>query len=313
MRHLPESGYFWLALASAVLLVGVVLTVCFWDWLRPEDSTTVSNSETLRNVGLLVGGALAFVFAGWRAWVAEQEKATARSRAETALVQAKTAERQTTTALRSFLNERYEQGSSKLGSDDLAIRMDGIDMLERLAREHPSEYHVQVIKRLSLFVSASVRTTEEVRTAMAAIGSRSESDVLLESKEAFQLNLGGSDLRKAHLAHLNLSGANLMHANLSGAFLLNTDLSNASLQDAILKHAFLWQANLSGTQFSFGEGASPAEGITQAELNMAHAYKSNLPKLDGVLDAESGEQLTPPTTEPDYWEKMTKLVEGSKQ
>ena len=139
---------------------------------------------------------------------------------------------------------------------------------------------------------------------MAVIGSRSDSDVQLESKEAFELNLSGSDFWKAHLAHLNLSGANLMHANLSGAFLMNTDLSNASLQDAILKHAFLWQANLSGTQFSFGEGASPAEGLTQSQIeHAAHAYKSNPPKLDGVLDAESGEQLTPPTTEPGYWKK----------
>ena len=303
MKRLPESGYFWLVLAIGVLLFGVVLTVSFWDWLRPEGSATVSNSETLRNVGLLVGGALAFVFAGWRAWLAEQEAATARRQAETALVQAKTAERQSTTALRSFLNERYEQGSLKLGSDDLAIRMDGIDMLERLARDYPSQYHVQVVKRLSLFVRASVsshRTTEEVRTAMAVIGSRSDSDVQLESKEAFELNLSGSDFWKVHLAHLNLSGANLMHANLSGAFLMNTDLSNASLQGANLKRAFLWQANLSGSQFSLGEGNSPAEGITQAELNMAHAYKSNLPKLDGVLDDLSGKQLTPPTTEPDY-------------
>ena len=75
MKRLPESGYFWLVLAIGVLLFGVVLTVSFWDWLRPEGSATVSNSETLRNVGLLVGGALAFVFAGWRAWLAEQEAA----------------------------------------------------------------------------------------------------------------------------------------------------------------------------------------------------------------------------------------------
>ncbi len=148
---------------------------------------------------------------------------------------------------------------------------------------------------------------------MAAIGSRSDSDVVLESDESLELNLSGSNLQSVHLAHLNLSGANLMHANLSGAFLLNTDLSNASLQGANLKHAFLLNANFSGTQFSFGEGDSPAEGVTQAELNMAHAYKSNLPKLDGVLDALSRTPLDPPPTEPDWLEKMTKSVEVSKQ
>ena len=83
MRFL-DSGYFWLGLCVSVLVAGIGLTVCFWDWLHPEGTTTVSNSETLRNVGLLIGGALAFVFAGWRAWVAEQQKATAQRQADIA-------------------------------------------------------------------------------------------------------------------------------------------------------------------------------------------------------------------------------------
>ncbi len=309
IRHLPESGYFWLALAMGVLLLGVVLTVCFWGWLHPEGSATVSNSETLRNVGLLVGGALAFVFAGWRAWVAEQEKTTAR-------LQAETAQRQAEIAQQSLLNERYEQGSSRLGSDNLTVRIDGIDMLECLAREHPSGYHVQVIKRLNSFVRASVsshRLPEEIRAAMEAIGSRSEADIRLENNESFELNLGGSDLRNAYLAHLNLSGANLMHADLSGAVLWGADLSNARLLGANLKNAMLFEANLSGTQFSLGEIDYRAEGITQAQINMASAYKDKPPQLEGVLDAESGEQLTPPTTEPDFWQKMTELAERSER
>ena len=302
MRQLPESGYFWLALASAVLLVGVVLTVCFWDWLHPEDSTTVSNSETLRNVGLLVGGALAFVFAGWRAWLAEQEKATARRQAET--------------AQQSLLNERYERGAEMLGSEVLAVRLGGIYALRHLAEEHPEQYHIRVMELFCAFVRTSVSSNgspEVVRTAMAVIGSRSDSDVQLESNESFELNLSGADLWDAHLARLNLSGANLMNADLTGADLPNVDLSNARLQNANLKDAWLYEANLSGAQFSIGEGDYPAKGLTQAQINAGHAYRDNPPKLDGVLDAQSGEQLTPPTTEPGYWEELTKLVQESKQ
>ena len=148
---------------------------------------------------------------------------------------------------------------------------------------------------------------------MEAIGSRSEADVRLENNESFVLDLGGSDLWDVPLAGLNLSGANLMSADLTGADLPNADLSNARLQDANLKDAWLYEANVSGAQFSIGEGYYPAQGLTQSQINAANAHKDKPPHLKGVLDAESGEQLDPPTTEPGYWEKMTKLVEGSKQ
>ena len=65
------------------------------------------------------------------------------------------------------------------------------------------------------------------------------------------------------------------------------DLSNARLQSAILKDAWLFETNLSGTQFSLGDGDYPAEGLTQSQIAAAHSYRDNLPKLDGVLDAES--------------------------
>ena len=90
MRRLLESGYFWLIVAAAVFLACVGLTLCFWNWLHPPTPTTVSNSETLRNVGFLIGGLLAFVFAVWRAWVAERQANAARQQAETALLQAET-------------------------------------------------------------------------------------------------------------------------------------------------------------------------------------------------------------------------------
>ena len=278
--------------------------------------TVESASTTIRNGGLVLGGIVAVMLAMWRSLVAERQAGATLSQASAAFLQAKTAERQSTTALRNFLNERYEQGSSKLGSDDPTVRMEGIDMLERLTREHPLEYHVQVVKRLSLFVRAAVnlpRLREEVQAAMAAIGSRSKEGVGFEINESFELNLSGSNLQDVRLARLNLSGANLIKANLSGADLRNVNLSNARLQSAILKDAWLSEANLSDTQFSLGEGDYPAEGVTQTQLNVASSHRDNPPKLDGVFDAETGEQLNPPTTEPGFWDRMAKLAEASKE
>ena len=280
-----------------------------WEWLSLTPDGRESNSTTIRNIGLIVVAMIALPLAMWRSLVAErQAKATLR--------QAETAERQSTTALRSFLNERYEQGARKLGSDDRTVRLDGIDALERLAREHPPEYHVAVMKRLSLFVRPSdspPRLPSEVAAAMAAIGSRSGDDINLENNEAFQLNLVGADLHDQQLSGLNLSGANLVFVNLSGAQLLNVDLSNARLVGAKLKDAWLFRANLSGTEFSIGEDGYPAEDLTQAQLDMACAYRDNPPKLDGVLDAKSGEKLKPPPDEPGLWETITQRLKALEQ
>ena len=278
--------------------------------------TVESFSTTIRNVGLVVGGIVAVMLAMWRSLVAQRQADATLRQASAAFLQAQTTERESRTNLRSFLNERYEQGSSRLGSDDPAVRLDGIDMLERLAREHPSEYHVQVVKRLSLFVRSSVslrRLPEEVRAAMAVIGSRNEEDIALETSESFELNLGGSNLHGFSLARLNLSGANLINADLSGATLYNVDLSNAILLKANFKDARLYSANISGAQFSSGEGEYSAEGITQSQLDTAEAYKDNPPKLNGVLDDDTGEQLNPPTREPGWLEELMELVNVSQQ
>ena len=339
-REFFGSGRFWVPTTIIVAIAVGVVSFLWWDRLnvitevRTEelgtDVTTIrtetveSASTTIRNVGLVLGGIVAIMLAMWRSLVAQRQADATLRQASAAFLQAKTAERESTTTLRSFLNERYEQGCSRLESDDHAVRLDGIDMLERIAREHPRECHVQVVKRLSSFVQTRRssfidisdddrnRTRVEIRTAMEAIGSRSEEDVRLESNESFELNLSGSNLQSSYLANLNLSGSNLINANLSGARLLGVDLSNARLQGAYLTDALLSEANLSGTQFSFGDGDYPAVGLTQPQIDSAHAYRDNPPKLEGVLDAK-GEQLNPPTTEPGWWDEIRGLARASEQ
>ena len=276
----------------------------YWHALHSDEDSV---STTVRNLGLITGGIVAMLLAFWRSTVAERQADATFRQASAALLQAETAERESITTLRSFLNERYEQGCSRLGSDDLAVRLDGIDMLERLAREHPPEYHVQVVKRLSLFVrtwDVRRRARAEIQAAMAVIGSRSEEDVRLEISESFELDLSGSNLQSLHLDHLNLSRSNLMKANLSEASLWKVDLSNANLLDAILNDAWLAQANLSGTLFSFGDGDYPAQGLTQSQIDAACSHRDNPPKLEGVLDAQSEEPLNPPTSEPGSWDRI---------
>jgi len=145
MKHLLDSGYFWFALSIILLLVGIGLTIWFWCWLHPKAPTTASNSETLRNVGLLIGGTLAFVFALWRGWVSERQAEASRSQAESALLQAETAEQ-------TLLNERYQRGTGMLFSRVLAVRTEGIRSLEQLAKDQPDSYYVRVTQLISDFV-----------------------------------------------------------------------------------------------------------------------------------------------------------------
>ena len=255
MRHLPESGYFWLALASAVLLVGVVLTIGFWGWLHPEASTTASNSETLRNVGLLVGGALAFVFAGWRAWVAEQEKVTAQCQAET--------------ADRRLLNEGYQKAAEMLGSNVLAVRLGGIYALRVLAEQHPEQYHVQVMRLLCSFVRHPIEvagqpTVESIEFELgAAYGAStaqayaSAGSIPIESVRE-DIHVAMSSIASCHAANLQIETfqnywLDLRSADLRGIDLGGRDLSRASVDpEALASRSYptrgSWYTNMRKTK-----------------------------------------------------------------
>lgn len=304
-----------------LLVVGLFVTCWQWDWLRSSGSETASNSDTLRNAGLMLGGVLALVFALWRGWVAEQQSATAR--------------RQADIAQQSLLNERYERGAEMLGNAVLSVRLGGIYALRRLAEEHPEQYHIQITELLCAFVRYPTRDSNverppnlhhelehyktlraDVQEVMQAIGSRSPSGIALERTRRFKLylrdaqldrlqvqgaNLAGARLTNANLSKAELRGADLScarlrQATLSDADLRRADLSNANLRGADLSRTNLQNANLSGTDF-YGIDAKSQEyggagrGLTQAQLDLARADPGNPPKLDGVYDSETGQSL----------------------
>ena len=130
-----------LALVVLLVVCGVVLSFVFWDWLTNGES----GSSTIRNLGLVLAGIIALPLAIWRGVVADRQASAAQRQAETALEQADTAQR-------GLLNERYQQGAEMLGSGVLAVRLAGVYALERLAKESPCEYHVQIMKLFCEFV-----------------------------------------------------------------------------------------------------------------------------------------------------------------
>ena len=261
----------------AAVAVGVWGMISFWEWLRDGPDGLESGSTTVRNLGFVIAGVVALPLAIWRSLVAQ---------------------RQADTAQQNLLNERYQQGAEMLGSDVLAVRLGGIYALERLAAEHPEQYHVQIMQLFCAFVRFPTGrnkredgqdVAEDVQIALRVIGTRSKTGIDLEGKCDFSL-----DLYRA-----NLSRASLIDADLSRAILIGANLSGASLARAKLFQVRLNTANLSGVHFYDVAGLmgidakeSAAKGLTQQQLNSARADPNNPPDLDGhVLDAETGKQL----------------------
>ena len=110
--------------------------------------------------------------------------------------------------------------------------------------------------------------------------------------------LNDADLSGANLPFVKLAGSCLMNTNFSNTDLVDADLSDAELFGAKLVKAVLTDAIISGADFSgsflFGNPVShprPVVGLTQEQLDSARADPASPPKLDGVLDALTGEQL----------------------
>ena len=306
-RESRRDGFKWIALVVTTLAIGFGLSWYFWEDLRGEDD---SLSTTINNLSLVVGGIVAIELAVWRSIVGERQTTVAQ--------------RQVETAQSGLLNERFQKGAEMLGSEDLSVRLGGIYALQHLAAEHPKQYHVQVMKLLCAFVrhptkdkggDANLNEEEQsprpdVSAVAEIICKRDDSHLLLERNLEFMLDLRGADLRHLNLSNADLSGANLREAKLSNAFLKMANLSNAQLAGASFSnmrprlrkkshtayleagtsYAYLSQANISGALFSLS-GWHPALGLGQTKLNEACADPNNIPKLEGVVDAETGKRM----------------------
>ena len=348
------DGLLWVVSIIVVLVVGSVFSWVFWDCLHDDHESV---SSTVRNLGLVIGAAVATLLAVWRSRVAER--------------QASAAQRQVEASQQGLLNERYQRGAEMLGSAVLAVRLGGIYALQRLANEHPGEYHVQIMRLLCAFIrnptvdgkreigltdhktgettepddGGYARPRQDVEAAMEAIATRSKIGIDLERDDDFRLDLRNADigaLRLLRLTNVDLSGAQLTDANLSGiwlskgtdlssitegygvnlskarlngvnfsssnlweanlsdsllvraelqiADLRHADLSRATLANADLSGAELRDAILSGTKFSIDD-QPPARGLTQDQIDKTRADPGNPPRLDGVVDAVTGEPL----------------------
>ena len=286
-----------------VLIVAVVFSIMSWGWLNNGES----GSTTIRNIGLVVAAMIGLPLAIWRSNVAE---------------------RQVKTAQRGLLNERYQKGAEMLGSKVLAVRLGGIYALEALARENPGDYYRQIMHLLCAFVRHTDRKADEVLANPIGSGSatqvvefdsgvdekgneiqlpvredvqevmtvfRLRSKAQIEIDKSTRLNLRRAYLVGATLMDIDLVGATLKDANLTSANLWDANLTNAYLMDANLTNAILVGANLTGATLNGANLTSAnlvsCEGLVQWEIDHAKADSDNPPKLDDLIDANTGKPL----------------------
>ena len=316
-----------IAFVAVILAVGSGVAWTLWGWLRSGGME--SNSETLRTVSIVLGAAVALVFALWRSMVSER--------------QSKAAQRQADTAQRSLTRKRFQKGVEMIGSPVLAVRLGGIYALDHLAQEHPSEHHVQVMRVLCAFVRnpfhARGAPQPDIQDAVKAIGGRKDrihiekasgyapdlshanllglkmgwldfsgcnfegADLsgaaligsILRDAHLYKATLQGATLDGADLAKANMTSANLskirsaVSANFTEAPLRSANLSYANMQGANFQHAVLEGADLTGTVFIDGGGLE-ASGLTQKQVARAAADPNHPPIIEGLPDAETGQR-----------------------
>ena len=69
------DAFWWIAGIVLVLVTSLSLSLSYWEELRGDRE---SIGTTVRNVGLVIGGAIAILFAVWRSIVAEKQAKTAQ-------------------------------------------------------------------------------------------------------------------------------------------------------------------------------------------------------------------------------------------
>ena len=269
-----KDGRVWFGVAAFTLsLILILIAIWQWDWLSPDDPKSGSNSDTLRNVGLLIGGVLALVFALWRAWVAERQANASQSQVEASQQQVEAAQRQATTAHQGLLNQRYQHAAELLGNEVLAVRLAGVYALRRLSEEYPEGFHLQCMELLCAFVRNPTkdpnlrlptqeewhilgpRIREDVQTAVSFVGQRDLGRVTSDLSDGFKVNLRGANLAGADLSGHCLDGADLTdatlaYANLQDAFFVDTLMTNADLTGARLQRAFFSSSKCTWANFS---------------------------------------------------------------
>ena len=305
-------------------LTGVAVIVAFSifefrDWLRTAPEGGESGASTVRNLGLVLAALFAFPLAIWRGFAADRQATASKRQAET--------------AQRALLNNRYQKSAEMLGHERLSVRLGGIHALWSLAEEYPEGFHLPTVRLFCAFIrhpteDKSLKTVrnrdriqlrEDMREIISLVVKRNSTQRAIERKSDFKLDFNRAILPGASFAGAKLEGAEFFLADMSRTSFENTDLSTASFRGAKLNRTSFAGTNLSGALFAspfqseeddywkgfhelvededdpnYLDWQDSAKGLTQQQLDEAHADPENPPYVAGIRDADTDLELKAP-------------------
>ncbi|MFF0456745.1 pentapeptide repeat-containing protein [Nocardia africana] len=203
------------------------------------------------------------------------------------------------------VTDRFRLAAEQLASDKINVRISGIYLLERLAKDSTAD-HPTVFSVLEAFVrtqtgaaacgdsearpDAAVEPPADIQTALTVIGRRDASRDGDHRVDLSRTCLNGATLNGAHLAGADLTGVRLI-----GAALGRVDLTGATLNGTRFAFADLTEANLGNDDLT-GTDLHRADltgaRLTGANLTGVHLTSTKLSEADLVGAKLTGALLT---------------------
>ena len=230
MTFVNRLKVYWPSVVVVVFALLITITAVILSFSEFGDQ----KSEIIRNYSLIIIATWGVALGLWRSQIANDQARTSES---------------------GLRNERYQKGADMLGSNTLSVRVAGIYALERLAQDHPDEFHIQIMRLLSIFVrhpgpdfdapvdgygggggfpkGATPRDGPDINAVADVIRRRSPEQIRIERKQCFNLDFSGASFHGADLRGADFTGANfedavLSFSRLAGAAGLTQEMLNSA-------------------------------------------------------------------------------------
>ncbi len=253
-----------LALGVAVWQIPKWQTKTFTEKLEPKDRANLEDANRRTFIQFL--GGLFFFVTAYLSW------------------------RNLKTAEDKEVNDRFSKAVELLGDERLEVRLGGIYLLERIAKDSKRD-HWTVMEVLTAYIrekspltgrSAPLKT--DIQAALTVIGRRNvNNDSRTKHLSLQSVNLRGADLSEANFDRADLRGSDLSHSILDRVTFIQTNLKQAQLTEADLMGSIFNEADLTRAILQGANGAQTsllAATLLQANLREAVFDQARLGKAN---------------------------------
>ena len=256
---------------SVATVITIVFTVCQWDWLV----TNSSNGETIRSIALVIAaiwGIYGIAIAALRT-IALQKQVSLQEGGQ--------------------VSERYVRAVELLTSDKQPIKMSGIFILERVAKEADDKTFEDILKSLCAYIrdlcpfpaenDADIPSPylkrEDIQEILKFLSAQSTSEKLAKMTSELSdigkiIDLSYTNLEGAYFIKGYLNGVNFTGSYLKNAYFEGADLRSANFEGANLGSANFDDANLGSANFECADLCSTM--FLRADIQGANFFNANL-------------------------------------